>query len=676
MALLHTYGQTSQQGRGDLLSNLEAAKRGEPRAIDDVIGECLPQVSAYLSRRGATDPDGLANTVMVEFLRNLPRLEFASTRQMWSYINWISRSRLTDERRKSKPEVLVSEPPEQPLQGFDEHIVDQIWVTSMLAELTDEQREILELRFLNDLSIEDTAHRTGKSQTAVKGLQRRAINALLAAAGIAAIVAALVVSAIFLSNLGNQTSVSSDPADERIDDEQSFQFADSENSGSGEFAIPTGGQDAGDSVDSVTAGGLSGGSTATSIGRQPFGPVATATTTPVTAPVEDVDDANNPGGGPTPTTPVPTSTPTTASTTSTTSGPFIPPPNSTTGTEVGEEVIFISGNIEHVCAPADPATFPATCSLFATIPAAPGSGSANSVGVPLAAPTVGFAGDPTAPILTVIAPVDGAVVYASDYVEPACDAVLPSNASTGCDIATTQVGSTAHGRILATVAIATGVDNTTGTTSSVGTSTGITNSTVFSSTFTVLDTVPASCGGFPATIIGTFGDDFISGTDGRDVIASLAGDDHVVGDAGDDIICLGSGDDTADGGPGSDIIYGQAGIDSIWGKASADVLYGGQGDDFLRGNNGDDIIFGGEGNDDITGGSGNNTIHPDGDGLGGEDGLPGEDGYDGTLPNEETEDPDAPDHATTSTTIPQSTTQPTTTSTTGPPAEHPISADD
>jgi len=57
-------------------------------------------------------------------------------------------------------------------------------VDGLLSPLTNEQRQVLEMRFLDDLSIEETASRTGRSQDAVKGLQRRAINAIIAAAAI------------------------------------------------------------------------------------------------------------------------------------------------------------------------------------------------------------------------------------------------------------------------------------------------------------------------------------------------------------------------------------------------------------------------------------------------------------------------------------------------------------
>jgi len=59
---------------------------------------------------------------------------------------------------------------------------------------------------------------------------------------------------------------------------------------------------------------------------------------------------------------------------------------------------------------------------------------------------------------------------------------------------------------------------------------------------------PTTCNGFPATILGTSGDDVLDGTSGTDVIVGLAGNDFIRGFGGDDRLCGGSGADQAFGG--------------------------------------------------------------------------------------------------------------------------------
>lgn len=51
-------------------------------------------------------------------------------------------------------------------------------VTRLLPQLSPEQREVLRLRFVEDLSLVETAEKTGRSEGAVKALQYRAVRSL------------------------------------------------------------------------------------------------------------------------------------------------------------------------------------------------------------------------------------------------------------------------------------------------------------------------------------------------------------------------------------------------------------------------------------------------------------------------------------------------------------------
>lgn len=171
---------------------IQAATAGEGWAIDSLAAQCLPRLTSFAEARGAIDPGGIADLVLIELLHRLGSLQFDTPAQLWSYIYRIARSRIADERRSVKPVELVEhvaiERLAAPAPGFDQQVADRHWVHGLLAELTSEQREVLEMRFLDDLSIEETASRTGRTLTAVKGLQRRAIRALSAAALVVVVV--------------------------------------------------------------------------------------------------------------------------------------------------------------------------------------------------------------------------------------------------------------------------------------------------------------------------------------------------------------------------------------------------------------------------------------------------------------------------------------------------------
>jgi Ca2+-binding RTX toxin-like protein len=90
-----------------------------------------------------------------------------------------------------------------------------------------------------------------------------------------------------------------------------------------------------------------------------------------------------------------------------------------------------------------------------------------------------------------------------------------------------------------------------------------------------------TCGGQPATITGTGGNDVITGTRRDDVIVTGAGDDTVFASGGNDIVC---------GGSGADYLRGEDGADRLHGGVGDDLLVGGPGDDTVTGADGDDAM--------------------------------------------------------------------------------------
>ena len=100
--------------------------------------------------------------------------------------------------------------------------------------------------------------------------------------------------------------------------------------------------------------------------------------------------------------------------------------------------------------------------------------------------------------------------------------------------------------------------------------------------FSLVGSAPASaqstyCYGYPATIVGTSGDDILLGTANRDVIVGLGGRDYVEGRGGNDVICGGDGIDSLHGGSGNDWISGDR--DDIERRFTTDDLLICDGDD-------------------------------------------------------------------------------------------------
>ena len=107
------------------------------------------------------------------------------------------------------------------------------------------------------------------------------------------------------------------------------------------------------------------------------------------------------------------------------------------------------------------------------------------------------------------------------------------------------------------------------------------------------------CGGKPAELVGTDGDDTMVGTAGDDVLILDDGNDRAKTKGGNDRVCAGAGKDVVAAGGGKDLVLGEGGNDLLKGGGGNDKLIGGGGKDTLIGGGGKDVCKGGPGKDRI-----------------------------------------------------------------------------
>jgi RNA polymerase sigma factor (sigma-70 family) len=165
-------------------SLLEAARQGSEAAWQELYDELAPAVLGYLRANNAPDPEDVLSEVFLQVARDVATFD-GDERGFRSWVFTIAHHRLIDARRHSarRPVDLSPEPPEPRARADDaaEEALARIGVEEVhrvLASLSDDQRAVLLLRVLADMSVEDVAQAVGKRPGAVKALQRRGLAAV------------------------------------------------------------------------------------------------------------------------------------------------------------------------------------------------------------------------------------------------------------------------------------------------------------------------------------------------------------------------------------------------------------------------------------------------------------------------------------------------------------------
>ncbi|HEV2766569.1 MAG TPA: sigma-70 family RNA polymerase sigma factor [Acidimicrobiales bacterium] len=162
---------------------LAAAQADSPWAYRRLFDWLARPVAGYLRGQGAEDPDGLANDVFLRAFTNIRGFRGDEDR-FRSWVFTIAHNRLVDERRRRGRRPVVDDRPVQEYIAPDdteaaalEQVGDER-VRRLLGELSADQRDVLLLRIVADLTVEQVAGTTGKSPGAVKQLQRRGLAVL------------------------------------------------------------------------------------------------------------------------------------------------------------------------------------------------------------------------------------------------------------------------------------------------------------------------------------------------------------------------------------------------------------------------------------------------------------------------------------------------------------------
>jgi RNA polymerase sigma factor (sigma-70 family) len=163
---------------------LVAAQSGAAWAFERLYNELAPAVAGYLRVQGAAEPDDLTSEVFLGVFRGLGGF-VGDEGRFRSWVFTIAHRRLTDERRRRgrRPDGESLDGHEEVRSGGDVEAealaaLGGAWVRGLLDSLSPDQRTVLTLRIIGDLTVEQVAEAIGKRPGAVKALQRRGLAAL------------------------------------------------------------------------------------------------------------------------------------------------------------------------------------------------------------------------------------------------------------------------------------------------------------------------------------------------------------------------------------------------------------------------------------------------------------------------------------------------------------------
>jgi len=178
-------GRSRRSGLGaDFESVLDAARSGRPEAWERLYHALAPAVTGYLRMQGAAEPDDLASEVFLGVFRGIAK--FAGDEgALRSWVFVIAHRRLHDERRRHYRGVPTASYDSEPVAPATPSAEDDALrrlatdrVRAICAQLAPDQRDVVLLRILGDLTVEQVADVLGKSVGAVKQLQRRGLEAI------------------------------------------------------------------------------------------------------------------------------------------------------------------------------------------------------------------------------------------------------------------------------------------------------------------------------------------------------------------------------------------------------------------------------------------------------------------------------------------------------------------
>jgi len=157
---------------------LIAAAQADPARFVEIYERYVDRIYAFVSRRAENRAaaEDITSQVFEQALRTIDRFEWRNV-PLSAWLFRIASNALADhwrERARDAHETLFDVPDPQELEDIDRRIA----LHQQIEQLSDLQRQVIHMRFIEEKSIRDVAAALDRSEGAVKQLQLRALENL------------------------------------------------------------------------------------------------------------------------------------------------------------------------------------------------------------------------------------------------------------------------------------------------------------------------------------------------------------------------------------------------------------------------------------------------------------------------------------------------------------------
>jgi RNA polymerase sigma-70 factor, ECF subfamily len=168
----------------ELRGIITRAKSGDAGAFGELYSRYASLILRYLYARlrEQESAQDLTQEVFVRVIKGIGGFEFRGEKSFLGWLYTIAGNVLIGQARRKR---AISTPLDESLELVDPHgqdavhsIFDRVALQQAITQLTEDQQQVLALKFFADMTNQEIAAALGRTEGAVKALQHRALHAL------------------------------------------------------------------------------------------------------------------------------------------------------------------------------------------------------------------------------------------------------------------------------------------------------------------------------------------------------------------------------------------------------------------------------------------------------------------------------------------------------------------